>query len=113
MGSGDTTHRKSWLPTNQFPWHKLIADSFLKHNIAVLFLDKRGIGQSEGHWRKSNLYDRADDVLAAINYVRTRSDIDSNSIGLMGISQGAWVSYIVASKELGRLQGQRPLPDPQ
>ena len=50
LGSGDTTHRKSWLTTNQFPWHKLIADLFLKHNIAVLFLDKRGISQSEGHW---------------------------------------------------------------
>ena len=98
LGSGDTTHRKSWLSTNRFPWHKFIADVFLRHNIAVLFLDKRGIAQSEGHWRKSNFYDRADDVMAIINYIKTRPDIDLNSIGLMGISQGAWVSYIVASK---------------
>ena len=97
LGSGDTTHRKSWLSTNRFPWHKFIADVFLKHNIAVLFLDKRGIGQSDGHWRESNFNDRADDVLAAITYIKTRPDIDLNSIGLMGISQGAWVSYIVAS----------------
>lgn len=98
LGSGKTTHRKSWLSTNRFPWHKFIADLFLKHNVAVLFLDKRGMGHSDGHWKKADFNDRADDVLAALDYIHTRPDIDLNKIGLMGISQGAWVSYIVASK---------------
>ena len=98
LGSGDVTYRKSWLETNTFPWHKKVADVFLKNDIAVFFYDKRGIGHSEGHWRDATFFDRASDVEAAMTYLSERPDIDAENMGLFGISQGGWISYIVASR---------------
>ena len=72
LGSGDVTYRKSWLETNTFPWHKKVADVFLKNGIAVFFYDKRGVGHSEGHWRDATFFDRASDVEAAHIYQNDR-----------------------------------------
>ena len=68
-----------------------------QRGIAVLDYDRPGTGASDGDWRLQNLYDRADEVLAAIEFLKRRPDIDSLRIGILGHSNGGWVAPLVAS----------------
>jgi hypothetical protein len=63
----------------------------VRRGIALVGYDKRGVGESTGDWNKSSLDDLAGDVVAAFKYLKTRSDIDKNQIGLLGISQASAV----------------------
>ncbi len=71
---------------------------FLRQGLAVLAYDKRGSGASTGDWQSATIDDLAGDALAAVKLLRTRKDIDSRRIGLMGNSQGGWVAPLVASR---------------
>ena len=42
--------------------------------------------------------DFANDVLSAVTYLKTRSDIDNNNIGLVGHSEGGLIAPMVAAK---------------
>jgi hypothetical protein len=63
----------------------------------VLTHDKPGCGGSPGDWREQDLTDRASDTLAALEVLRNQPGVDPGRIGLLGISQGGWVSYLAAS----------------
>ena len=69
-----------------------------QRGIASLIYDKRGVGASTGDHDKSGMYDFAEDVLAALQLLATRADIDTQQIGLHGTSAGGWVAAIVASR---------------
>ena len=45
--------------------------------MAVLGYDKRGVGGSTGDWNTASFEDLAGDVVAAFEYLKTRSDIDA------------------------------------
>jgi pimeloyl-ACP methyl ester carboxylesterase len=68
----------------------------IRHGIAVLGYDKRGVGESTGDWNTATYEDLAGDVLAAVGYVKTRPDIDPAQIGLLGISQAGWIMPLAA-----------------
>jgi hypothetical protein len=68
----------------------------IRHGIAVLGYDKRGVGESTGDWNTATYEDLAGDVLAAVEYVKTRPDIDPAQIGLLGISQAGWIMPLAA-----------------
>lgn len=68
----------------------------VRRGMAVLGYDKRGIGGSTGDWRTATFEDLADDVGAAFEYLRKRSDIDGAQIGLLGVSQAGWIMPIAA-----------------
>lgn len=70
---------------------------FIQEGYGILYFDKRGVGDSEGKWQKSNIYDRADDAKAAIDYLKTLNSVDPNRIGVIGHSQGGWVAQVVGS----------------
>jgi pimeloyl-ACP methyl ester carboxylesterase len=72
----------------------LVAEHFARHGIAVLAYDKRGVGESTG---KQEDLDLETDALAAVEFLRRRSDIDPKAIGLWGISQGGMLAPQVAS----------------
>jgi uncharacterized protein len=76
----------------------LLSHFFLHRGIAVLGYDKRGVGKSSGDWRRIDFPELASDVLAAVNFLRSRPDIDPKRIGLYGISQGGWVVSLAASR---------------
>ena len=63
----------------------------------VLAHDKPGCGGSPGDWRKQTLDDRARETLAAVEVLRQQPGVDPARVGLLGISQGGWVSYLAAS----------------
>ncbi|MCP3960140.1 MAG: alpha/beta fold hydrolase [bacterium] len=71
-------------------------DFFAAHGIATLTFDKRGTGRSEGIYT-FDFHQLARDVVAAVDYLRSRSDVDGRRIGLSGYSQGAWVAPLAAS----------------
>jgi hypothetical protein len=60
----------------------------IRHDIAVLGYDKRGVGGSTGDWNKASFDDLAGDVVAAFEYLKTRNDIQRAQIGMLGWSPG-------------------------
>ena len=97
QGSGnhsfDGYEKEAWGP------HKFyIEDVLLEQGYAILYCNKRGLGNSTGNWRKNDFYGRADDAYAAVEYLKSRSDIDPTRIGISGHSQGGWIAQIAASQ---------------
>jgi hypothetical protein len=54
------------------------------------------VGESTGNWNTASFDDLAGDVVAAFDYLKTRSDIDQAHIGVLGISQAGWIMPIAA-----------------
>jgi len=73
-----------------------LAHFLVRHGIAVLGYDKRGVGGSTGDWRSASFDDLAADVVAAFEFLKTRSDIDPKQIGMLGWSQAGWVMPLAA-----------------
>jgi uncharacterized protein len=76
---------------------QLIESIYLPHDVAVFYFNKRGVGESTGSWKWGSIEQSAGDTLAAVEYLRTLPEIDPNSIGLIGHSQGGWVVQLAGS----------------
>jgi dipeptidyl aminopeptidase/acylaminoacyl peptidase len=76
-----------------------VADTLSRVGIAVLRLDDRGLGASTGNFAASNTADFADDIRAALAYLRTRTDIDPNRLALVGHSEGGMIAPMVAATD--------------
>jgi dienelactone hydrolase len=87
-GSGPQ-NRNGTLPFARF---------LVRQGIAILTTDKRGVGASQGDWRKASFETLADDALAAVAFLRSRPDVDAKQIGLFGVSQGGWIGPLAASR---------------
>ena len=74
------------------PWARFL----IRHGIAVLGYDKRGVGESTGDWNAATYEELAGDAGAAVEYLKTRQDIDAAQIGLLGISQAGWIMPLAA-----------------
>ena len=70
----------------------------IRHGMAVLGYDKRGVGASTGDWNTASFDDLAGDVVAAFEYLKTRSDIQRARIGMLGWSQAGWVMPLAATR---------------
>ena len=73
-----------------------MARFLIRHGIAILGFDKRGVGKSTGDWNTASFEDLAGDVASAIDYLRSRKDIDRAHIGLLGLSQAGWIMPMAA-----------------
>lgn len=76
----------------------VLADHLTKQGFAVLRVDKRGVGQSTGNYDISTTEDFAADVLAGIEYLKTRKEVDTERIGLIGHSEGGLIAPMIAVK---------------
>jgi uncharacterized protein len=76
-----------------------IADTLSRRGIAVLRLDDRGTGASTGDFAAATSADFADDIRAALAYLRTRTDIDPRRLGLVGHSEGGVIAPMVAATD--------------
>ena len=72
---------------------------FAYHGVGYLSFDKRGTGKSTGDWREAGISELADDVLAAVHFLRQRDDIDPDQIGIEGDSEGGWIVPAVATRD--------------
>jgi len=79
----------------------IIADHLTRHGIAVLRYDDRGVGGSGGSVANSTTEDFADDVLAAVRLLRSRPDIASDHIGVIGHSEGGVVAPLAVVRDPG------------
>ncbi|HWE87105.1 MAG TPA: alpha/beta fold hydrolase [Terracidiphilus sp.] len=73
----------------------------VRHGVAVLGYDKRGVGGSTGDWTTASFDDLAGDAAAAFEYLKTRSDIDHRQIGFFGLSQAGWIMPLAATRTSG------------
>jgi pimeloyl-ACP methyl ester carboxylesterase len=90
---------------SKFPTFKIIADYFNQIGYAVMRIDKRGFGKSEGPKGESETVtttaDLVSDFLSALQFLKKQTFIDSGNIGLIGHSEGAWIAEMVAAKDTG------------
>jgi pimeloyl-ACP methyl ester carboxylesterase len=86
--------------TRDFFW---VTHFFARRGFAVLAYDKRGVGGSTGDWRTATFRDLAGDALAAVDWLRARSDIRADRIGLYGSSAGGWTAPFAAAAAPDRI----------
>ncbi|MEI6264936.1 MAG: alpha/beta fold hydrolase [Sphingobacteriia bacterium] len=76
----------------------IIADYLAKKGIAVLRMDDREMGKSTGDFMSSTTFDFVNDIEAGLEYLKSREEIDTRNIGLVGHSEGGLIASILASK---------------
>jgi len=77
----------------------IIADHLTRNGIAVLRCDDRGFLEStgEGGLGENTSKDYAEDVKAQVDYLKTRTEVDTTKIGLLGHSEGGIIAGMVAA----------------
>lgn len=75
----------------------VLADYLTRNGIAVLRYDDRGVGKSKGNFSSSTSEDFARDAIAAIEYLKTRKEVNSNYIGIIGHSEGGLIAPMAAN----------------
>lgn len=78
--------------------YRFYADHFARAGLAVLTFDKRGKGESSGDYGAATYDDLAGDAAAAVRFLRRQPGIDSMRVGVWGLSQGAFISPLVAQQ---------------
>ncbi|MBL4642162.1 MAG: alpha/beta hydrolase [Flavobacteriaceae bacterium] len=76
----------------------IIADYLTKKGIAVLRVDDRGTGESEGNYNETGLYGFVNDTKSAFEFLKNRKEINHSKIGLIGHSLGGVIAPIIASE---------------
>lgn len=92
-GSGAQDRNETLMNHKPF-W--VIADYLTRRGIAVLRVDDRGIGGTSGRVDQSTSPDFAGDVLAGVEFLKSRKDINLRQIGLIGHSEGGIVAPMAA-----------------
>ena len=90
-------HGSGALGRDDWTLHPPLREDFARQGIASLCWDKPGVGTSSGDWAQQSFHDRALEDLAAVQFLRGRTKIDQNRVGLWGISQGGWICPLAAS----------------
>jgi uncharacterized protein len=81
-----------------------VADTLARRGIATLRLDDRGVNGSSAGPADATSADYANDIRAALAYLRTRPEIDGDRLGLVGHSEGGMIAPMVAATD-PRLKG--------
>ena len=76
----------------------VLADHLTRNNIAVLRYDDRGVGGSTGDPSSATSESFADDVMAAVEFLKTQDKVDPARIGLIGHSEGGIIAPMVATR---------------
>ena len=77
-----------------------LADYLTRRGIAVLRYDDRGVGESGGEAAVATTPELAADARAALAFLRTRPDLMSNQLGLVGHGEGGSVALLAAAGSL-------------
>ena len=76
----------------------VLADHLTRNGIAVLRVDDRGMGGSDMGSLSVTSENFAEDVLAGVNFLKQRKQIDPRMIGLIGHSEGGMIAPMVAAR---------------
>lgn len=94
-GSGSQNRDEEILGHRPF---LVLSDYLTRQGIAVLRVDDRGVGGSTGNFSEATTEDFTEDVLAGVEYLKSRKDINPSRIGLVGHSEGGLVAPLAAVK---------------
>ncbi|RSK26780.1 alpha/beta hydrolase [Bacillus sp. HMF5848] len=78
---------------------KYLADFFANQGIASLRYDKRGVGESEGSYFESGMWDLVNDGVAAVRYAKSLIGINHEKVLLLGHSEGCSLAPAVNKQE--------------
>lgn len=76
----------------------VVADHLTKQGYVVMRIDDRGVGATGGERENATSRDFADDVIEAIEYLKTRPEVNKRKIGLYGHSEGGLIAQLVAAE---------------
>jgi len=94
IGSGGTSsHQSDYSDFVKF----FFEESLINRGFAIVYFDKRGVGESEGVWYNTTFEQRALDAKNVALEVHRFDFIDSDHIYLVGHSQGGWIAQIAVS----------------
>jgi dienelactone hydrolase len=99
-GSGPQDRDASPATLPEYRLYYQLADTLGRRGIAVLRLDDRGAGSDAGPSTVTT-GDFANDIRAAVGYLRGRAEIDPARIGLVGHSEGGTIAPMVAATDSG------------
>jgi len=98
-GSGPQD-RDEYMPhVGEYRPFRQIADTLGARGIAVLRLDDRGVNGSDAGPPGATSHDLAEDARAAVEYLRTRPEIDATRLALVGHSEGGVIAPMVAAAD--------------
>ncbi len=90
-GSGPQNRDSEMLIYNHRPF-LVLSDFFTRNGIAVLRYDDRGVGGSSGKYALSTINDFTEDAKGAIQYLRSRADLQGVQVGMVGHSEGGIIT---------------------
>jgi hypothetical protein len=93
-GSGPQDRDESLMGHKPF---LVLSDYLTRKGIVVLRADDRGFGKSTGVFSTATTLDFASDAEAALAYLKSRPEVDSQKIGLIGHSEGGVIAPMVAA----------------
>jgi uncharacterized protein len=76
----------------------VLADYLTRAGIAVLRTDVRGVGKSGGRFAGAQVGDFAGDAEAALEYLRTRKEVNASRVGLISHGEGGLAAAIAAAR---------------
>lgn len=94
-GSGPQDRDESLMGHKPF---LILSDYLTRHGIAVLRADDRGTGKSTGVFAGATTSDFATDAEAGVAYLKTRPEVNSHKIGLIGHSEGGMIAPMIAAR---------------
>jgi CubicO group peptidase (beta-lactamase class C family)/pimeloyl-ACP methyl ester carboxylesterase len=99
---GDGPHIRDQVISGS-PMFAMIADYLARNRIAVIRYDKRGMGKSTGpkEIEDSTTGDLAEDTKAVLRFLKTRPEIKTDAIGLVGHSEGGMIAPMIATSTVG------------
>jgi fermentation-respiration switch protein FrsA (DUF1100 family) len=74
----------------------ILSDYLTRNGIAVLRYDDRGVAKSKGSFATATTEDFTTDAQAAVEYLKSRKEVDPKKIGVAGHSEGGLIAPIVA-----------------
>jgi len=77
----------------------ILADALTRQGIAALRYDKRGVGDSTGHYDAATTLDFTSDAEAALSWLKTQPEIDPHRVGVLGHSEGGIIAPAVAVEQ--------------
>ncbi len=94
-GSGAQNRNEEVLGHKPF---LVLADYLTRQGVAVLRVDDRGVGGSTGSVSNSTSENFGTDVLAGIEFLKGRKEVNPKQIGLIGHSEGGLIAPMVAAQ---------------
>jgi alpha/beta superfamily hydrolase len=78
--------------------YKDLADIITKLDFVTLRYDKRGTHKSKGVFVETGFWDLVDDAESAVQFLKTRPEVDSERIIILGHSEGCMIAPAVNSR---------------